>query len=596
MGNLSLMNSKAPFLCHDPTKSRDPSRIFSGGGEMGERIRNFNWSKTPLGAVEYWPQCLVTPVQIMLASRQPIWVGWGAELTYLYNDPYKAIIGGRHPSALGKPVSEVWPELRDQNDPVLQRAMAGPEGIYVEEQLLIMQRHGFREETYYTYSFTPIQDDNGIGGIICANTDDTLRVIGQRRISLLLEMAASANARNAEDVCHRMKAALATNHKDLPFVLIYLFDAAGKNLVLRCAAGISDDHPVAPAAMAPTDDAPWPVAQVLQSNASRIVDLSNYSDLPHGSWAQPPDRAVVLPLTVGPEGGRAGVVIAALNPFRQWREPYQSFISLVVSQITAAVTTARAFEADRKSFEREQAARQEAESAMRVKDQFLATLSHELRTPLNPALLIASDAAADSALPPNIRGQFEIILKNIEVEAQLIDELLDHSRITHGKLNLKMRTVDAHGVLREALQTVQDQIQKKRIQIAVKLKAKQHLVSADSVRLQQVFWNVLRNAVKFTPEYGRICIESFQTGSNSTFSVTITDSGIGMTPEELDNSFSAFAQGNHTKNKSASDGGLGLGLAISKRLVELHSGSIHAMSDGRGRGSAFTIEFPIVKD
>ncbi|HTV40205.1 MAG TPA: HAMP domain-containing sensor histidine kinase, partial [Candidatus Sulfotelmatobacter sp.] len=231
----------------------------------------------------------------------------------------------------------------------------------------------------------------------------------------------------------------------------------------------------------------------------------------------------------------------------------------------------------------------------RVKDRFLATLSHELRTPLSPVLLIASDAVTDPDLPPHIRGQFEVILKNIEVEAQLIDELLDISRITHGKLNLKMRTVDAHCVLWEAFQTVRDQIQSKRIQTAVEFKAEQHSILADPVRLQQIFWNILRNAVKFTPERGKISIETFLTGGKCGFGVKITDSGIGMTPAELSNVFSTFAQGEHTKDRSANYGGLGLGLAISKRLVEIHSGSIRAMSEGRGSGSAFVIEFPLAK-
>ncbi len=246
----------------------------------------------------------------------------------------------------------------------------------------------------------------------------------------------------------------------------------------------------------------------------------------------------------------------------------------------------------RQSFEREKVARQEAENAIRVKDHFLATLSHELRTPLNPVLLIASDAVENPDLPAEVRRQFDVILKNIEVEAQLIDDLLDLSRISHGKLKLKMQTVDVHSVLREALQTVQGQIQQKRIQTAVELKAERPVISADSVRLQQIFWNVLRNAVKFTPEQGKISIRTFPVRRDGGFGVTITDSGIGMTPEELNSAFSAFAQGDHTKDRSANYGGMGLGLAISKKLVELHSGSIQAMSDGRGRGSSFTIEFP----
>jgi signal transduction histidine kinase len=249
----------------------------------------------------------------------------------------------------------------------------------------------------------------------------------------------------------------------------------------------------------------------------------------------------------------------------------------------------------RSSFEREKAARQDAENAIRMKDNFLATLSHELRTPLNPVLLIASDAVVNPDVPPEIRQDFEVILKNIEVEVKLIDDLLDLSRVSHGKLNLKMRKIDAHVVLQEALQTVQNQILDKQIETTVDLKADQHMISADAVRLQQIFWNILRNAVKFTPENGQISIQTFAIANGGGMGVTITDSGIGMTPEELSNVFLPFSQGEHVKNSSKDYGGLGLGMAISRKLVEIHSGTIRATSDGRDRGAAFTIEFPLVK-
>jgi hypothetical protein len=143
------------------------THTFSGGGEMGERIRFFDWSQTPLGPIEDWPQSLMTAVRIMLASRQPIWLGWGEQLIKLYNDPYKAIVGGKHPAALGQPAAVVWREIWDAIGPMLQTAMTGTEGTYVEAQLLIMERNGYPEETYYTFSYSPIPDDTGgVGGII----------------------------------------------------------------------------------------------------------------------------------------------------------------------------------------------------------------------------------------------------------------------------------------------------------------------------------------------------------------------------------------------------------------------------------------------
>ncbi len=241
--------------------------------------------------------------------------------------------------------------------------------------------------------------------------------------------------------------------------------------------------------------------------------------------------------------------------------------------------------------------RQQAEllEASRAKDEFLAALSHELRTPLNPALLIASESADNHSLPEEVRLNFEIIRKNIELEARLIDDLLDLTRITTGKMVLNRDVTDVHDILVDALATVQADQQEKGILLAVKLKAKPSLVYGDAVRLQQIFWNVLKNAVKFTPAKGQITVETSNCIHNHLL-ITITDTGIGMTADETSRIFSAFAQGNHARRGGSHQvGGLGLGLAISKNLLELHSGNITAQSAGSGRGSVFTIELPLAE-
>jgi len=168
----------------------EKEQLFIGGSELAGLMKRFHWAGTPIGPPELWPQSLKTSVRIMLTSQQPIWIGWGKELIYLYNDPYKSIIGGKHPWALGRPTEVVWKEIWDDISPLLAKAMSGDEGTYSEAQLLIMERNGFPEETYYTFSYSPIPNEDGTpGGIFCANTDDTQRVIGERQLSLLRELA-----------------------------------------------------------------------------------------------------------------------------------------------------------------------------------------------------------------------------------------------------------------------------------------------------------------------------------------------------------------------------------------------------------------------
>jgi PAS domain S-box-containing protein len=242
-----------------------------------------------------------------------------------------------------------------------------------------------------------------------------------------------------------------------------------------------------------------------------------------------------------------------------------------------------------------QRARDEALAGSRAKDDFLAALSHELRTPLNPVLLLASDAAEDPAFPPEVRGAFETIRRQVTLEARLIDDLLDLTRITRGKLSLDLRAVDVHDVLRDALATARTDLEGKRLQFDLRLAAADTTVSGDAVRLQQVFWNVLMNAVKFTPDGGGIAVRTSVRGDPRRLCVEIQDTGIGLTAGELTRIFEAFSQGEHAASTGLHRfGGLGLGLAISRSLVQMHGGKILAESEGRNRGATFLIELPLM--
>ncbi|HUA64442.1 MAG TPA: HAMP domain-containing sensor histidine kinase [Alphaproteobacteria bacterium] len=227
-------------------------------------------------------------------------------------------------------------------------------------------------------------------------------------------------------------------------------------------------------------------------------------------------------------------------------------------------------------------------AANRAKDQFLAILSHELRTPLNPALLLASDGAHNNELPSQVRKDFDAICKNIETEARLIDDLLDLTRIASGKLTLNRNPVDVHNILQDVVSIIDPEIEHKHIFLKLHFKAARHEVLGDAVRLKQIFWNVMKNAVKFTGNLGQITVET-DSLAHQKLVVKISDTGIGMNPEEIRTVFDKFSQGGHGM------GGLGLGLAISRKLVKLHSGSIHAASLGKGKGAVFSIVFPLIK-
>ncbi len=250
----------------------------------------------------------------------------------------------------------------------------------------------------------------------------------------------------------------------------------------------------------------------------------------------------------------------------------------------------------RKQVEREmEAARDKALAASRAKDDFLAALSHELRTPLNPALLIASEAADNVTLPEEVRADFRTIRRNIQLEARLIDDLLDMTRITRGKLALDVSMHDLQVLVRDALATMRPEFTQKKIVPEVAIGAEPAIVECDSARLQQVLWNVLKNAVKFTAERGKIVVRTWNDTDGRRVNIEVRDSGIGMTEGELTRAFEAFSQGDHAApGGSHRFGGVGLGLAISRMLVEQHHGTIVATSEGRDKGSSFLITLPLM--
>jgi len=235
-------------------------------------------------------------------------------------------------------------------------------------------------------------------------------------------------------------------------------------------------------------------------------------------------------------------------------------------------------------------AKETAEAANRAKDQFIAVLSHELRTPLTPVLATVSALQTQEELPAGLRSDIELIRRNVEMEAALIDDLLDVTRISRGKIDLRQETMDVHGCLKTVLEICQKEIKEKRLEVRCEYHAVQHHVWADPARLMQAFWNLLKNAIKFTPDGGQITLRTQNVGER--LQIEFTDTGVGIAPSSISLIFNLFEQAERGKIRKF--GGLGLGLYIARAVVELHAGRLTAFSDGANKGAIFTVELGTV--
>ncbi len=559
--------------------------LLPGGGEMGERIRSFDWSQTPLGPIEAWPQSLKTAVRIMLASRQPIWLGWGPELTKLYNDPYKAIVGGKHPAALGQPAAVVWREIWDEIGPLLHTALGGVEGTYVEARRLIMERNGYPEETYYTFSYSPIAGDDGsVGGIFCANTDDTHRVIGERQLALLRDLAAqTADARTVAEACALAASCLATNPYDLPFAQLYLVDPASQTAELAATSGgIERGGAAAPASVALDRPGLWPFAEVLASGRALQVDRSSLAlPLPTGAWDRAPQQVVVTPIASQGRGGVAGLLVVGLNPYRLFDDGYRGFLDLVAAQIAAGIANAQAYEDERR--------RAEALAELdRAKTAFFSNVSHEFRTPLTLLLGPLDELlSAEGTLPPAQREQVELARRNALRLLKLVNILLDFSRLEAGRMQAAYTPTDLADLTADLASVFRAAVEDAGLRLTVSCPPLAEPVYVDREMWEKIVFNLLSNAFKFTFA-GEIAITLRQVGP--TVELTVRDSGTGIPEHELPHIFERFHRVKGARGRTFE--GSGIGLALVRELAALHGGSV-AVESEPGRGSAFTVSLPL---
>jgi signal transduction histidine kinase len=310
------------------------------------------------------------------------------------------------------------------------------------------------------------------------------------------------------------------------------------------------------------------------------------------SYLTPLGIGAMLDAPIRVRGRMAGVVCHEhVGGAREWSPEEQGFAASV-ADLAAFALEAVEGAAERRRVEDElRRAKEAAEAANRAKDHFLATLSHELRTPLTPVLALVSSLEEDATLPNRVRQALAVIRRNVELEARLIDDLLDLTRISRGKLELRREVVDVRQLLAHAIEVCCGvELASGRIRLALDLGAREHRLWADAPRLTQVLWNLLNNAVKFTPERGEIRVRSWEEDDGGILAVEIADNGIGIDPELLPRIFNAFEQTDRRITRRF--GGLGLGLSLSRAIVAMHGGTLEASSAGTNQGSELTLRLP----
>lgn len=547
--------------------------FLTEGGEMGALMRKFHWEDTALGPPRTWPQSLKTAVRIVLTSQQPMFVWWGDTLVNLYNDPYRAILGGKHPKALGQPASVVWREIWEQVGPRAQAAIARNQGTYDEALFLMMERNGYPEETYYTFSYSPIPDDNGEAfGIFCANTDETQRIVTTRRLATQRELAArSTDSLTIADACASTVSALATNDHDLPFALLFLKQNGNYEPI---CVGAMAGHPF-------QEPGTWPLDDVLKSARPKAIDLPSGIVFPTGAWTHPPTRAALLPINPSGQVGYSAVLVAGLNPHCAYDERYQDFLTLIASQTASALTNARAYEEERKRAE-------SLEELDRAKTTFFANISHEFRTPLTLMLgpvetLLARSEDGGNSLD---RAALESVHRNAVRLQKLVNALLDFSRIEAGRMSAKLQPTDLAAYTAELASSFESAMERAQLKFSVETGPLAGLMSVDRDMWEKIVLNLLSNALKYTLK-GEVALRLSEQDGHIRLSVR--DTGIGIPKTEMPRLFERFHRVAGAQGRTFE--GTGIGLALVHELARLHGGKVTVLSE-LGLGSVFTVTMP----
>ncbi|MFC4158376.1 response regulator [Chitinimonas lacunae] len=560
------------------------------GGEMGRLMREHDWSTTLLGSPEYWPQCLQSALGICLEARFALLIWWGEQLVLLYNDAYSLILGDKHPRSLGTPGSEVWSDVWPVVGPMLRRVVEQGESIQASDLFLVMNRYGYDEETYFSFSYSPIYDEQGrVRGVFTPVIETTDKVIGARRSHTLRELLPLATEDDAA-ACAALAQVLAQNPYDLPFAAFYLLDEAGDTATLAAAAGIAANHPAFPASQVlraePAAGGPvWPFAAAVERCESVFIAdlrLVYQGELPHGAWPVPPQSAMLLPIGLPGRHRPHALLLVGLSPRRRLDESYCDFLELVAARIAQALgeTDAR----------REACRRAEMLAELdQAKTTFFTNISHEFRTPLTLMLGPIETLLNDPALTsPTQRSLLELVQHNSRRLLKLVNTLLDFAAIEADRLEAVPVPLDLAAFTSQLAATFRPTLEAAGLQFRVDCPSLGCPVAVDRDMWEKIVLNLLSNAFKFTFE-GEITLTLAASPDGKSVQLRVSDTGVGIEPAMMARLFERFHRSTSSHGRSSE--GSGIGLSLVRELARLHGGEVEVDSTP-GQGSCFIVTLP----
>ncbi len=547
---------------------------------MGALMRAHDWPKTALGPVEHWPKSLRIAVRILLGSGYPMYIAWGSHFLQLYNDAYRPILGTvKHPAALGSPTPATFPEIWELIGPMFRRVMTEGVATTVTDQLLLLDRNGYTEEAYFTFSYSaiPSDDEEVAGGVLVTCLETTDRLLEERRLRTLRDLAAETSGLTTErQVCEVAARSLGRNLHDLPVTLMYLRDSGA--LRLASSSGVAGGQSYT----GNLDEEFWPISQVVEGRSPLVVrDVdSKLGILLAGPWKVPVRDAVLCPLLTSAGEEPIGFLIVGLNPRRAFDGAYATFLERVAAQISTSINDVRAYESERH--------RAEALAELdRAKTTFFSNISHEFRTPLTLMIGPMEEIlASGEALPPEVVPRVEIAYRSALRLLKLVNNLLDFSRLEAGRIQAIYEPIDLPQFTADLASSFRAAIERAGLRFNIDCEPLRDAVFVDREMWEKVVLNLLSNAFKFTFE-GAIVVAQRQVGPD--VELIISDTGTGISESELPNLFKRFYRIEGARGRSYE--GSGIGLALVHELVKLHGGNIRVQTE-LGKGSSFIVTVP----